>query len=107
MAATRLRRTFQYPTESDDEDAVEQGMDEQGMILPYTIRSYISYTHPLQSSRAKFNLTPTTRPRTPHLHALRARHLLDTHLHRAALRAPHRPRNTLHPAAHEHLHTRS
>jgi hypothetical protein len=30
MAATRLRRTFQYPSESDDEDAVEQGMDEQG-----------------------------------------------------------------------------
>ncbi|KAF1921808.1 hypothetical protein BDU57DRAFT_467650 [Ampelomyces quisqualis] len=29
MAATRLRRTFHYPTESDDEDAVEQGMDEQ------------------------------------------------------------------------------
>ncbi|KAF2035536.1 hypothetical protein EK21DRAFT_107061 [Setomelanomma holmii] len=28
MAATRLRRTFQYPSESDDEDAVEQGMDE-------------------------------------------------------------------------------
>jgi hypothetical protein len=31
MAATRLRRTFQYPSESDDEDAVEQGMDEQGI----------------------------------------------------------------------------
>ncbi|KAH4259003.1 hypothetical protein HBI04_106550 [Parastagonospora nodorum] len=29
MAATRLRKTFQYPSESDDEDAVEQGMDEQ------------------------------------------------------------------------------
>ncbi|PVH93412.1 hypothetical protein DM02DRAFT_619292 [Periconia macrospinosa] len=29
MAATRLRRTFQYPSESDDEDAVEEGMDEQ------------------------------------------------------------------------------
>ncbi|KAF2833837.1 hypothetical protein CC86DRAFT_365628 [Ophiobolus disseminans] len=29
MAAARLRRTFQYPSESDDEDAVEQGMDEQ------------------------------------------------------------------------------
>jgi hypothetical protein len=36
MAATRLRRTFQYPTESDDEDAVEQGMDEQG-IHPLTL----------------------------------------------------------------------
>ncbi|KAF2256339.1 hypothetical protein BU26DRAFT_472519 [Trematosphaeria pertusa] len=29
MAATRLRRTFHYPSESDDEDAVEAGMDEQ------------------------------------------------------------------------------
>ncbi|KAH7084984.1 hypothetical protein BKA63DRAFT_7323 [Paraphoma chrysanthemicola] len=29
MAAARLRRTFQYPSESDDEDAVEQGMDEK------------------------------------------------------------------------------
>ncbi|KAF2635145.1 hypothetical protein P280DRAFT_437611 [Massarina eburnea CBS 473.64] len=29
MAATRLRRTFHYPTESSDEDAVEEGMDEQ------------------------------------------------------------------------------
>ncbi|PSN64008.1 hypothetical protein BS50DRAFT_576634 [Corynespora cassiicola Philippines] len=27
--AARLRRTFQYPSESDDEDAVEAGMDEQ------------------------------------------------------------------------------
>lgn len=36
MAATRLRKTFQYPSESDDEDAVEQGMDEQGTrILPF------------------------------------------------------------------------
>jgi hypothetical protein len=33
MAATRLRKTFHYPTESDDEDAVEQGMDEQGKYL--------------------------------------------------------------------------
>jgi hypothetical protein len=38
MAATRLRRTFQYPSESDDEDAVEQGMDEQGTYsLPHPI----------------------------------------------------------------------
>ncbi|KAH7389299.1 hypothetical protein DE146DRAFT_738643 [Phaeosphaeria sp. MPI-PUGE-AT-0046c] len=29
MAATRLRRTFHYPSESSDEDAIEQGMDEQ------------------------------------------------------------------------------
>ncbi|KAF2652484.1 hypothetical protein K491DRAFT_695564 [Lophiostoma macrostomum CBS 122681] len=28
MATTRLRRTFQYPADSDDEDAVEEGMDE-------------------------------------------------------------------------------
>ena len=29
-AAQRLRKTFKYPSESDDEDAVEAGMDEQG-----------------------------------------------------------------------------
>ncbi|CAO2658647.1 Nn.00g063700.m01.CDS01 [Neocucurbitaria sp. VM-36] len=29
MAAQRLRKTFKYPSESDDEDAVEAGMDEQ------------------------------------------------------------------------------
>ncbi|KAH7401643.1 hypothetical protein BKA66DRAFT_451118 [Pyrenochaeta sp. MPI-SDFR-AT-0127] len=29
MAAQRIRKTFKYPTESDDEDAVEAGMDEQ------------------------------------------------------------------------------
>jgi UDP:flavonoid glycosyltransferase YjiC (YdhE family) len=33
-AATRLRRTFQYPSESDDEDAVEAGMDAQGTTFP-------------------------------------------------------------------------
>lgn len=30
VAAQRLRKTFKYPSESDDEDAVEEGMDEQG-----------------------------------------------------------------------------
>lgn len=30
MATSQLRRTFKYPSESDDEDAVEAGMDEQG-----------------------------------------------------------------------------
>ncbi len=30
MAAQRLRKTFKYPSASDDEDAVEEGMDEQG-----------------------------------------------------------------------------
>ena len=34
MAAQRLRKTFKYPSESDDEDAVEAGMDEQGHNLP-------------------------------------------------------------------------
>ncbi|KAF2745712.1 hypothetical protein M011DRAFT_446990 [Sporormia fimetaria CBS 119925] len=29
MATTRLRRTFRYPADSDDEDAVEEGMDER------------------------------------------------------------------------------
>jgi hypothetical protein len=30
IATQRLRKTFKYPSESDDEDAVEAGMDEQG-----------------------------------------------------------------------------
>lgn len=30
VATQRLRKTFKYPSESDDEDAVEAGMDEQG-----------------------------------------------------------------------------
>jgi hypothetical protein len=30
VAAQRLRKTFKYPSESDDEDTVEAGMDEQG-----------------------------------------------------------------------------
>lgn len=34
MASTRLRRTFHYPSESDDEETLEQGMDEQGTFLP-------------------------------------------------------------------------
>jgi hypothetical protein len=36
-ATQRLRKTFKYPSESDDEDAVEAGMDEQGNAsLPIT-----------------------------------------------------------------------
>jgi hypothetical protein len=34
VAAQRLRKTFKYPSESDDEDAVEAGMDEQGTCFP-------------------------------------------------------------------------
>ena len=30
VAAQRLRKTFKYPTEFDDEDTIEAGMDEQG-----------------------------------------------------------------------------
>jgi hypothetical protein len=107
MAATRLRRTFQYPTESDDEDAVEQGMDEQGIhILPVLTSQMPRFTlppHPTVLAQSIIYHNTPTRPRTPHLHALSTRHLLDTHLHRAPLRASHRPRNTPPPAAHEHL----
>lgn len=39
-ATQRLRKTFKYPSESDDEDAVEAGMDEQG-TYPLPIHSYI------------------------------------------------------------------
>jgi hypothetical protein len=34
VAAQRLRKTFKYPSESDDEDTVEAGMDEQGNTPP-------------------------------------------------------------------------
>jgi hypothetical protein len=30
IAAQRLRKTFKYPSDSDDEEAVEAGMDQQG-----------------------------------------------------------------------------
>jgi hypothetical protein len=48
MAAARLRRTFHYPTESDDEDAVEAGMDEQGTQHSLHIwkHSYATPTYP-------------------------------------------------------------
>ena len=42
-AAQRLRKTFKYPSESDDEDTIEAGMDEQGSILPPPA------THPVPS----------------------------------------------------------
>ncbi|KAH7125668.1 hypothetical protein B0J11DRAFT_528992 [Dendryphion nanum] len=51
MASTRLRRTFNYPTESDDDDAVEAGMDEQDretLITDLSARDTSStrlYTH--------------------------------------------------------------
>ncbi|KAJ4357899.1 uncharacterized protein N0V89_002476 [Didymosphaeria variabile] len=50
-AATRLRRTFQYPSESDDEDAVEAGMDEQDQadlltnLTTHDTRTTSTYTH--------------------------------------------------------------
>ncbi|KAF2441798.1 hypothetical protein P171DRAFT_366171 [Karstenula rhodostoma CBS 690.94] len=50
-AATRLRRTFQYPSESDDEDAVEAGMDEQDQatllttLSTHDTRTTSTYTH--------------------------------------------------------------
>jgi hypothetical protein len=99
MAATRLRKTFQYPTESDDEDAVEQGMDEQGTFSPLEKKAHFSL----------LQLTPTARSRSPHLHPLRARHIHDTHLHAPPQRTPPRPRSPAHPSAHRHLyrHTES
>ncbi|KAL5402071.1 hypothetical protein PMIN03_010967 [Paraphaeosphaeria minitans] len=44
-AATRLRRTFHYPSESDDEDAVEAGMDEQDQAhLLTTLSTHDTHT---------------------------------------------------------------
>jgi hypothetical protein len=44
MAATRLRRTFHYPSDTDDDDTVEQGMDAQGKVLPLLPFSLFPYT---------------------------------------------------------------
>ncbi|KAF2127282.1 hypothetical protein P153DRAFT_377535 [Dothidotthia symphoricarpi CBS 119687] len=55
MAATRLRRTFQYPSESDDEDAVEQGMDEQASFLA---TAYTLYFLPLPPIKPGILETP-------------------------------------------------
>ncbi|KAF1964399.1 hypothetical protein BU23DRAFT_492837 [Bimuria novae-zelandiae CBS 107.79] len=50
-AATRLRRTFAYPSESDDEDAVETGMDETDRatllqtLATHDTRTTSTYTH--------------------------------------------------------------
>jgi hypothetical protein len=48
-------------------------------------------------------LIHTLRPRNPHLHALRKRHLLDAALHPPPLRAAPRPRTPAHPAARQRL----
>lgn len=47
MAAQRLRKAFKYPSESDDDDAVEAGMDEQDQAnLISTLSSHdASVTH--------------------------------------------------------------
>jgi hypothetical protein len=42
VAAQRLRKTFKYPSESDDEDAVEAGMDEQGQFPLFLFLNLIS-----------------------------------------------------------------
>jgi hypothetical protein len=74
MAATRLRRTFHYPTESDDEDAVEQGMDEQGTHIPsYTLSHFPSLyilTHTL--------FTPSTDPHLDQTHLISSLSAHDT-----------------------------
>jgi hypothetical protein len=56
MAATRVRRTFNYPAESEDDDAVEEGMDEKGNTL--LICCYLSQalkTDTLLQTRSSFS----------------------------------------------------
>lgn len=56
MAATRLRRTFHYPSESDDEDAVEEGMDERGT---YKSSSQILHIFIISQGRPQYSTSVT------------------------------------------------
>jgi hypothetical protein len=35
MATTRLRKTFHYPSDTDDDETLEDGMDAQGAYPPF------------------------------------------------------------------------
>jgi hypothetical protein len=59
MAASRLRRTFQYPSESGDEDAVEHGMDEQGTFFLPPLPP-LPHTHPYTATHSQSTLTRPT-----------------------------------------------
>ncbi|KAF1849831.1 uncharacterized protein K460DRAFT_399940 [Cucurbitaria berberidis CBS 394.84] len=61
MAAQRLRKTFKYPSESDDEDAVEAGMDEQDQAhLISSLSSHdTSATHTYTLALLVLPLAPT------------------------------------------------
>ncbi|KAF1940825.1 hypothetical protein EJ02DRAFT_379136 [Clathrospora elynae] len=61
IAAQRLRKTFKYPSESDDEDAVEAGMDEQDRtnLLTNLSTHDTSFTHTYTLALLSFPLLPT------------------------------------------------
>lgn len=81
MATQRLRKTFKYPSASDDEDAVEEGMDEQGTedkhTLPASPHIRTSSSHntnrakrlnPPPHPQTKQQSYPSSRPTTPQRH---------------------------------------
>jgi hypothetical protein len=66
IAAQRLRKTFKYPSESDDEDAVEAGMDEQGTYSLFSSLYIPSSTaSTLLSQALNLQLTLAQRPHSP------------------------------------------
>jgi len=91
VAAQRLRKTFKYPSESDDEDTVEAGMDEQG-ILP----------SPLCLIPAL--LTELHRPRSPTPNSQHTRHIHDAHIYALPPCATLTPHTPIHPAAIRPVH---
>jgi len=86
VAAQRLRKTFKYPSESDDEDTVEAGMDEQGTLPspPCLIPALLTGIH---------------RPRSPTPNPQHTRHVHDAHIYALPSRATVAPHAPLHPAA--------
>ncbi|EDU47188.1 hypothetical protein TUN199_02959 [Pyrenophora tritici-repentis] len=60
-AAQRLRKTFKYPSESDDEDTVEAGMDEQdrATLIETLSSNDTSTTHKYTLFLLAFPLVPT------------------------------------------------
>lgn len=113
IAAQRLRKTFKYPSESDDEATVEAGMDKQGTrILPslytydesaYTYMIYKSYL----STKETITNISTYRPRNPHLHAFHTRHFFHALLHATPSHPASRTDPLLPTTALPHLHSGS
>jgi hypothetical protein len=91
VAAQRLRKTFKYPSESDDEDTVEAGMDEQGTLysLPPPIPALLTALH---------------RPHSPTPDPQHTRHVHNAYIHALPPRATVAPHTPLYSAPIHPLH---